>query len=136
VGAARGPFGRRLGAGLAAAITGSMGLLGALFPYTWIGLFSTEPQVLAAGAAYLRIVGPTYGFFGLGLALYFASQGAGRLLWPLLAGFTRLLIATAGGWIAIHWFGGGLPSLFAAISVALGVYGTTVAVAIRAGAWR
>lgn len=123
------------GAGLAAAVTGGMGLFGALFPRLWIGLFSAEPEVLAAGTTYLRIVGPTYGFFGLGLALYFASQGAGRLLWPLLAGFARLLIAAAGGWIAIHWLGGGLAALFAVIAVALVVYGAAVAVAIKAGAW-
>ena len=124
------------GAGLAAAITGSIGLFGALFPSAWIGLFSTEPGVLVAGATYLKIVGPTYGFFGLGLALYFASQGAGRLLWPLVAGFARLFVAATGGWIAIHWFGYGLPGLFAAIAAALAVYGTTVAVAVKAGAWR
>ena len=40
--------------------------------------------MIAAGSAYLRIVGPFYGFFGLGMALYFASQGAGALKWPLL----------------------------------------------------
>ncbi|MBI4639190.1 MAG: MATE family efflux transporter [Candidatus Tectomicrobia bacterium] len=125
-----------VGAGLAAAVTGSMGLLGALFPYAWIGLFSAEPQVLAAGATYLRIVGPTYGFFGLGLALYFASQGAGRLFWPFLAGFIRLLIAAGGGWIAINWFESGLPALFAALAVALVVYGTMVVIAVKAGAWR
>jgi putative MATE family efflux protein len=125
-----------VGAGLAAAITGSIGLLGALFPHVWISLFSTEPEVLAAGATYLRIVGPTYGFFGLGLALYFASQGAGRLLWPLVAGFARLLIAAAGGWVAIHWLGGGLPGIFIAIAGALVVYGATMALAIKAGAWR
>ena len=45
---------------------------------------ATTPAMLEAGAQYLRIVGPAYGFFGMGLALYFASQGAGRLLWPLL----------------------------------------------------
>ncbi|MBI4609020.1 MAG: MATE family efflux transporter [Candidatus Rokubacteria bacterium] len=125
-----------VGAGLAATVTGSIGLFGAFFPSAWIGLFSADLEVLVAGAIYLRIVGPTYGFFGLGLALYFASQGAGRLLWPLVAGFARLLIATGGGWIAIRWFGGGLASLFAAIAIALVVYGATVAVAVKAGAWR
>ena len=57
--------------------------------------------MLATGAAYLRIVGPAYGFFGLGLALYFASQGAGRLFWPLFAGLLRLLIAVGGGWAGL-----------------------------------
>jgi putative MATE family efflux protein len=124
-----------VGAGLATAVTGSIGLCGALFPELWLGLFSTDTAVLAIGATYLRIVGPTYGFFGLGLALYFASQGAGRLLWPLLAGMMRLLIAAGGGWVVMHWFAGGLPALFIAIAVALTFFGITVAVAVQAGAW-
>jgi MATE family, multidrug efflux pump len=125
-----------VGAGLAAGVTGSLGLLVALFPGAWLGLFSHDPDVLAVGARYLTIVGPVYGFFGLGLALYFASQGAGRLAWPLAAGFTRLLIAALGGWVAIHWLGGGLPGLFVVIALSLVVFGTTVTVAIKAGAWR
>jgi putative MATE family efflux protein len=124
-----------VGAGLATAVTGGIGLCGALFPELWLGLFSADAAVLAIGATYLRIVGPTYGFFGLGLALYFASQGAGRLLWPLLAGMMRLIIAAGGGWVAMHWFAGGLTALFIAIAVALILFGSTVAVALQAGAW-
>ena len=54
--------------------------------------------MLETGSAYLRAVGPFYGVFGFGLALYFASQGAGRLLWPLAAGFARMVFAIGGGW--------------------------------------
>ncbi len=125
-----------VGAGMAAAMTGTIGLAAALFPHAWLGIFSTEPAVLAAGASYLRIVGPTYGFFGFGLALYFASQGAGRLLWPLLAGFCRLVIAGAGGWTALHWLGGGMASLFLAMAFAFVVYGCTLVIAVTPGAWR
>jgi Na+-driven multidrug efflux pump len=125
-----------VGAGLAVLVTGGIGLCGALFPWLWLGLFSTDPAVLATGTTYLRIVGPSYGFFGLGLALYFASQGAGQLLWPLLAGILRLLIAVGGGWIAIHWFDAGLPGLFTAAALALTTFGITVAMAIRAGVWK
>jgi len=124
------------GAGLAAAVTGAIGLGAALFPRAWLGLFTADPDVIAAGSMYLRTVGPVYGFFGLGLALYFASQGAGRLGWPLLAGAARLAIAGAGGWIAVRWLGGGLEALFVAMAVALVVLGGLVATAIKAGAWR
>jgi len=124
------------GAAMAAAITGTIGILAALFPHAWLGLFTTDPEVLAAGTRYLRVVGPCYGFFGAGLALYFAAQGAGRLLWPLLAGFTRLIIAGAGGWLATGWLGGGLSGLFAAMAVALVVFGTINVAAVRLGAWR
>src|SRR5438445_10054116 len=56
------------GAVMAAAVTEAIGLGAALFPHAWLTMFSTEPEVLSAGTTYLRIVGPTYGFFGLGLA--------------------------------------------------------------------
>jgi Na+-driven multidrug efflux pump len=125
-----------IGAGVAAAVTGAIGLLGALAPHLWLGLFSSEPDVLAAGTTYLRIVGPTYGFFGLGLALYFASQGAGRLLWPVLGGSARLGIAVLGGWLVVHAMGGSLVALCAMMALALVVFGSTIALAVRAGAWR
>jgi Na+-driven multidrug efflux pump len=54
-------------------------------PAPGCSLFGSDPAMIEAGSAYLRAVGPFYGCFGFGLALYFASQGAGKLLWPLLA---------------------------------------------------
>lgn len=125
-----------VGTAMAAAITGTIGTLAALFPHAWLGLFTSDADVLATGARYLAIVGPFYGFFGAGLALYFASQGAGRLLWPLLAGFARLFIAAGGGWLVVHSFHAGLSGLFMVMALALVVLGLTVAVAVRAGAWR
>jgi Na+-driven multidrug efflux pump len=124
------------GAALAGATTGSIGLGAALVPSAWLGWFTSDPAVLAAGTAYLRIVGPTYVFLGAGLALYFASQGAGRLAWPLAAGILRLVVAGAGGWLAIHWLGTGLDGLFAALAVALVAFGSIIALSIRFGAWR
>jgi len=123
------------GAMMATAVTEAIGLSAALFPRVWLRLFSVEPAVLAAGAAYLRVVGPAYGFFGLGLALYFASQGAGRLLWPLVASGARLVIAGAGGWMVVHWAGAELSGLFAVMAAALVLSGTALASAIYLGAW-
>src|SRR5262249_55762958 len=63
-----------IGALIAAGFTEAIGLAVALFPSAWLGLFSTDPQVLATGALYLRTVAPFYGLFGLGMLLYFAGQ--------------------------------------------------------------
>ena len=90
--------------------------------------------MLATGAAYLRVVGPTYGFFGLGLALYFASQGAGKLAWPLVGGLLRLLVAVGGGWLAVS-VTGSLAAAFAVLALALVVYGVTIVSAIASGSW-
>nr|WP_242671399.1 MATE family efflux transporter [Hylemonella gracilis] len=127
-----------VGAGLAFALTETIGLAAALFPRAWLGLFGGDAVMLDAGAQYLRIVGPVYGFFGLGLALYFASQGAGRLLWPVAGNVARLIVAGLGGWLALRWVGAGVESLawvFAAQAVALVVYGLINAGAVAGGAW-
>ncbi len=122
------------GGALAFALTETVGLVAAIWPAQWLSLFSAEPSMIATGSAYLRIVGPAYGFFGLGLSLYFASQGAGRLFWPLLFGFLRVFISIVGGWLVLRWTGS-LEWMFAALALGLVVFGTSVALAIRSGAW-
>lgn len=90
--------------------------------------------MVATGSSYLRIVGPFYGFVGIGLALYFAAQGAGRLFWPVVAGFLRVAIALGGGFMAL-WLTGSIAALFAALSLALVVYAVTTLAAVKTGAW-
>jgi Na+-driven multidrug efflux pump len=122
------------GSAVAFLLCEAIGLAAATWPHAWLGLFDDDPRMLETGVAYLRAVGPAYGFFGLGLALYFASQGAGRLFWPLLGGFIRLVIAVGGGWLAWR-LTGSLGWVFAALALALVVYGVVVTSAIAAGAW-
>ncbi len=78
--------------------------------------------------------GPFYGVFGFGLALYFASQGAGRLLWPLAAGFARMVFAVGGGWLVLHTTGS-LPAMFIVVGLALAIYGGGIALSVWLGAW-
>jgi putative MATE family efflux protein len=123
-----------IGAAIAAGLTEIIGLAAALFPGAWLSLFGSDPAMLDAGSRYLRAVGPFYGLFGLGMALYFASQGAGRLLWPLLANLTRLVIAALGGWLVLRWTGN-LSHVFLALSAALAAFGLMNAAAVARGAW-
>jgi putative MATE family efflux protein len=123
-----------IGGAVAFALTEAIGLTAAVWPRAWLGLFGHDAEMLATGSAYLRMVGPAYGFFGLGLSLYFASQGAGRLFWPLLGGLLRMLVAVGGGWLVLR-VTGSLGWMFAALSLALAVYGVTVASAIASGVW-
>jgi putative MATE family efflux protein len=123
-----------VGAGICAALTEVIGLVACIWPHAWLRLFGNDPDMLAAGAQYLRIVGPVYGFFGLALSLYFASQGAGKLMWPVWGNVSRLLVAAIGGWLTLR-AGFGLAGVFAAQAVALVVYGLLNASAIMAGAW-
>ena len=124
------------GALIAAVATGAFGLWGALMPDAWLGVFTADPAVLAAGRSYLRIVGPVYAFFGIGLALYFASQGAGRLRWPITASVVRLVVAVGGAWLGGLVLGGGLTAVFVAMAVSLVLLGSINMAALGGGAWR
>lgn len=65
---------------------------------------------------------------------YRASQGAGRLFWPLASGFVRVVLALGGGWLALR-LTGAMGALFAALAGALMVYGLSILAAVRSGAW-
>ena len=123
-----------IGGAIAFAITEAIGIAAAIWPRAWLALFSAEPGVIETGSAYLRMVGPFYGFFGLALALYFASQGAGKLFWPLSAGFLRMLVALGGGWLALR-LTGSLGWLFVMIAAGLVIQGLVVLAAVASGAW-
>jgi putative MATE family efflux protein len=138
VGAAQFDRARRIawiGGAVAFAATELFGLAVAIFPRVWLGLFSHEPAVLETGAQYLRTVGPVYGAIGLGMTLYFASQGAKRVLWPVLAGTARMMVVVLIGWMAVVRFGANLPTLFQIIAIATIAYGVLTSMAILGSAW-
>jgi len=111
-----------------------IGVLVTLYPLLWAGLFTRDPVILASASTYLRWVGPFYGLFGLGLCLYFAAQGSGKILGPVLAGTVRLLVVLVGGlWLvstnAPTW------QLFALVGVAMAVYGVATAFSLWIADW-
>jgi putative MATE family efflux protein len=120
-----------VGAGFAAAICLAIGLTVALFPTAWVGLFSNDAAVLDSGARYLRTVAPFYALLAAGIALYFASQGAGSVLPPMLAGTVRLALVVAGGLAAVS-----LQGLFTIIAAAMIVYGALTIWLVAAAKWK
>jgi putative MATE family efflux protein len=123
-----------IGGWVSFALTELIGVTAALFPVAWLSLFGSDPAMIEAGTAYLRIVGPFYGFFGLGMALYFASQGAGTVTWPLLAGLLRMTVAVGGGWLMLRATGS-LTAVFAALGVGLLLFGSVIALSVWRGVW-
>jgi Na+-driven multidrug efflux pump len=124
-----------LGAAVAFGFTELIGLFAAVFPRAWLGLFSDDPDALALGALYLQTVAPAYGAIGLGMTLYFASQGAKRVVWPVLASTARMVVAAFGGWFAVAWFGASLSTLFQIVALSAILYGAITAAAMLGGAW-
>jgi Na+-driven multidrug efflux pump len=73
------------GATTVAALCGTIGLIVAFQPGLWIGLFSDDAEVARLGTLYLRIVGPAYLLFGLGLGLFYVTLGVGRAVTAMTA---------------------------------------------------
>jgi putative MATE family efflux protein len=118
------------GACVAAITTEAVGLTAALFPRAWLGLFTNNLAAIDAGAHYLRIVAPAYGLFGLGLALYFSSQGARRMAWAVWAGFARVAVIAFAGGAAIHLMNDGLTMFLLVLVAAFAAFA-----AINAWPW-
>ena len=125
-----------IGAATAGALAGGIGLLVAIFPELWVGLYTDDAAVFASGSAYLRIVGSLYLFQGVGLALFFASQGAGTVVWPVAAVLLRFIVAAGGGAIVVMAMDMGLTALFILVGAGTIIFGTVTALSILFGAWR
>ena len=133
IGAGRADRAKRIawiGSAFAAAICLAIGISVALAPLAWVGLFSTDAAVLESGTRYLRTVAPFYPLLAVNIALYFASQGAGRVLLPVLAGTVRLLIVVAAG-----VFAASLQGIFAVIALAMAVSGLLTIVFVARTRW-
>jgi hypothetical protein len=68
------------------------------------------------------------------MCLYFASQGAGKVLGPVLAGTLRLLLVAIGGWMlamsnAPAW------CMFALVGAAMLAHGVATGLAVYGVSW-
>jgi putative MATE family efflux protein len=122
------------GAALASCVSLAVGTVVTIFPNAWVALFSNDPEVLSAGASYLRSVGMTYPFLAVGIALYFASQGSGKVLLQVLARTVQLVIVIGGGFFLLA-SGAGLGALFGLIAVGMVIFGTLSALAVARTDW-
>jgi putative MATE family efflux protein len=111
------------GAGTVAAVCGVVGLVFALFPGLWMGLFTAEDEAVRAGTLYLRIAGPAYALYGLGMAIYFAMQGVGNVVPAVLANALRLVLSAGGALAAASWLDAGPVGIFTAIACGFVSYG-------------
>ena len=120
---------------LAACVVGSIGVAVAIAPDLWSRAFTNDAGVLAAARSYLTCAGPAYAFLGLGLALYFASMGSGKILGPVLAQTTRLAVVALGGWW-LKSIDAAPATFFVLVAVSLAAYGGAAAFAVWLVPWR
>ena len=125
-----------LGGSTAGFVSILIGLTLAVFPEAWIQFFTDDIKAFEVTKKYIQIVGPFYIFQGIGLSLYFASQGANAMKWPTIATIARFIIACAGGGVSVYWLELGIESIFISSSAAMAIFGLMIFISIKKGAWR
>ena len=115
-------------------LLGMIGISLAMVPDLWSRWFSADPAVRAVANRYLGLVGPAFPSFGFGLTLYFASQGSGKVLGPVLAATARLaLIVGVGLWLASRH--ADADAFFWLIAAGMALYGLATAWAVWRTRW-
>ena len=138
VGAGQYPRARRLawsGALVTGSVTGTLGIIVAIWPELWLNFFTTNSDAFSMGALYLLIAGPFYGLFGAGQTLYFASQGTGHMTLPVTVGALRFLVAAGGGTLVV-FLNGSIEILFICVSLGLAIIGIGTALCLKSRGWR
>ncbi|MDG1839719.1 MAG: MATE family efflux transporter [Dehalococcoidia bacterium] len=121
---------------LALCLSGIVGILLAIFPDVWIKYLTDDQAILVEAKQYIQIVGFFYGFQGLGLSLYFASQGASAMKWPVVATMTRFLVVCVGGLFVTYSIFDTIQAVYIFAALAMASFGTINAIALKMGAWR
>lgn len=119
---------------IAAAALAVIGAVVVIIPDAWTTLFTTDAAVIATARQYLTAAGFGFPFFGFGLCLYFASQGSGKVLGPVIGGTIRLVMVALGGWYLTQT-GAETWTLFALAGAAMVVYGIATGLLVKATRW-
>jgi Na+-driven multidrug efflux pump len=126
----------RVGGLAAGLVAGIVGLLLSIFPDGWIALFTQDPDVQNSAKSFIQIAGPCFFFQGLGLSLYFASQGANSMFWPTLSIILKFAVTAAVAFGLGFALDLGLDGIYYGAAVGMVIYAIIIAVAIHFGAWR
>ena len=106
----------------------------AIFPDLWVSIFTSDPGVRAASRQYLSTAAPMYAFIGLSISMYFSSQGAAKVLGPVLAQTARLVFVAVGGWwLSTH--GATAANFFALAAASMVVLGVLSAASVIVTRW-
>jgi putative MATE family efflux protein len=119
------------------AFLGSIGLVFVLFAPQIIAIFTSEPEVAAHGIHCLRIVAAGFLFYGFGMVLTQAFNGAGDTRTPTLIHLVCLwLWEIPLAWVLARPLGFGPTGVFIAVSVAFSTLALMSAWLFRRGTWK
>ena len=97
-------------------------------------MFTDDPGVRDASRQYLSTAAPMFAFIGLATTCYFSSQGAAKVIGPVLAQTARLMFIAAGGWwLSTH--GATAQDFFMLAAASMVVLGVLSCVSVMLTRW-
>jgi len=93
------------------------GALVFLFAERLMGVFSSDPEMVAAGVSALRAVGAVLPFWAVWFVSAGSLRGTGDTRTPLIIGASSIWLSVLLGWIGVRWFGGGLGWVWVAFGL-------------------
>jgi putative MATE family efflux protein len=122
---------------LNAGFLGLVGLVFLIFSAQIIGFFTTEPQVLIYGTNCLHIVAYGFVFYGFGMVLETAFNGAGDTITPTYLNFFIFwLFEIPLAYVLAYHYDLGPNGVFWAITIAFSVLAVVSALLFRRGKWK
>jgi Na+-driven multidrug efflux pump len=120
-----------------AAFLGAVGLIFLVFAKAIVGFFTTEPVVMAYGTDCLRIVAYGFVFYGFGMVMETAFNGAGDTWTPTYLNlFIFWLFEIPLAYVLAYHFNFGPSGVFWAITIAFSVLAVVSAILFRRGKWK
>jgi putative MATE family efflux protein len=90
------------------------GLVAFVFAERAMGIFTSDPEVIASGTRALHALSLALPFWGLWFVSSGSLRGSGDTRTPMIVGATTMWLAVLLAWIAVRWFDGGLGSVWSA----------------------
>ncbi len=115
----------------------AIGVVFWLFSNQIIGIFTQEPEVLRYGTSALHIIAYGFAFYGLGMVLETAFNGAGDTWTPTYLNiFVFWLFEIPVAYLLAYYYGLGPEGVFWAITIAFSLLAVASAVLFRRGKWK
>jgi putative MATE family efflux protein len=120
-----------------AAFLGAIGIFFLVFASETVGFFTNEPEVLKYGTDSLRIIAYGFVFYGLGMVLETAFNGAGDTWTPTYLNFFIFwMFEIPLAYVLAYKFGFGPDGVFWAITIAFSLLAVVSAVLFKRGKWK
>ena len=116
-------------------LTGVLGVVVAIIPWVWVDLFAVSGTAELFASSYLMIVAPFYGFFAGGMSLYFASQGTGSMIFPVLVNVVRFVVVSSICMLVLV-FQFDIKWLFSGVSIGLLITGVGQFLCLYSSPWK